>query len=134
MSYHPELVADGVQAVQQPALARPAPWQHGQRGADVGPDSGQVVEGDLFQAGLPGHADRGQRGSRHPIDPLSHPAHRVGGLGDPGDLVGMHPGLGGVMGTLGLRHQKLDVGTQDPDGEAPRQERPRIELVRSTFS
>src|SRR5215203_195216 len=57
-----ELVADRVQAVDQPTQRGPAARQHRDRGVDVGADGGQVVDGDLVQAGLPGHADRRQRG------------------------------------------------------------------------
>ena len=39
-----ELVADGVQTVQQPALGGTAAWQHRDRGVDVGADDGQVVD------------------------------------------------------------------------------------------
>jgi hypothetical protein len=124
---HAELVADRVQAVDQATQRGPAARQHHDRGLDVGADGGQVLDADLVQVGLPGHADRRQRGRRHPINPLLHPAHRLGRLSSPFDLIGMYPRPGGVVRTLGLRGQQFDVGPQHSDREAPRQERPRIE-------
>jgi hypothetical protein len=116
---HAELVTDGMETVDQPTQRGPATRQHRDRGVDIGADGGQVVDGDVVQTGLPVHANRGQRGGRHSVDPLGDPAHRRSGLGDPVDLVGMHPRPGGVMGALGLRGQQLDIGPQRPDGEAP---------------